>query len=110
MVVAAAASDRRPYSYSDPQFSEEFGPAHYNFAWAVQHSDPGHQEACDGDSIQGSYYLQLPDGCLQTVRFSVQGDSGFVPDISYEGEARYPDSFESFESSVSRESRGYAPL
>ncbi|XP_069972885.1 pro-resilin-like [Penaeus vannamei] len=113
-LVGVAAADRRPYSYSAPEFSsEEFGPANYNFDWAVQHSDSGnnfgHQEARDGHDTQGSYYVQLPDGRLQTVRFTVQGDSGFLPEVSYEGEARYPDSFESFESFESRESRGYAP-
>ncbi|XP_069973270.1 pro-resilin-like [Penaeus vannamei] len=109
--VAVAAADRRPYSYSAPQFSsEESGPAHYNFEWKVDHDDSGnnfgHQEARDGHDTQGSYYVQLPDGRLQTVRFAVDGDSGFLPEVSYEGEARYPDSSESFES---REFRGYAP-
>ncbi|XP_037801601.1 uncharacterized protein LOC119596432 isoform X2 [Penaeus monodon] len=108
-LVAVAAADRRPYSYSAPEFSsEEFGRP--TFEWAVsKHSQYFAQEARDGDDTQGSYFVQLPDGRLQTVRFNVQGDSGFVPEISYEGEARYPDSFESFESFESRESRGYAP-
>nr|XP_027216976.1 cuticle protein 7-like [Penaeus vannamei] len=75
--VAVAAADRRPYSYSAPQFSsEESGPAHYDFEWKVDHDDSGndfgHQEARDGHDTQGSYYVQLPDGRLQTVRFAVK--------------------------------------
>ncbi|XP_042883270.1 pro-resilin-like [Penaeus japonicus] len=71
----------------------------YNFNWAVKHDDSGndfgHQEARDGDNTQGSYYVQLPDGRLQTVKYFVDGDSGYVAEVNYEGEARYPDSNES---------------
>nr|XP_027211776.1 pro-resilin-like [Penaeus vannamei] len=47
----------------------------YNFNWAVKHDDSGndfgHQEARNGDNTQGSYYVQPPDGRLQTVRYVV---------------------------------------
>ncbi|XP_047479196.1 cuticle protein 18.6-like [Penaeus chinensis] len=59
-------------------------------------NDFGHQESRDGDRTQGSYYVQLPDGRLQTVKYFVDGDSGYVAEVSYEGEARY-DSAESRE-------------
>ena len=75
-------------------------------------NDFGHQESRDGDYTSGSYYVHLPDGRLQKVSYYVDGDSGFVAEVEYEGEARYPDSFESyesesFESFESDESRGY---
>ncbi|XP_042890781.1 pro-resilin-like [Penaeus japonicus] len=104
-VVSAAAAQRRPYAYSAPRSSEESyesSEAKYNFNWAVSDDSSsnefGHQEARDGDHTQGSYYVQLPDGRLQTVKYFVDGDSGYVAEVSYEGEARYPDSYESFES------------
>ena len=34
--------------------------------------------------------MQLPDGRLQKVTYTVNGDSGFVADVTYEGEAQYP--------------------
>ncbi|XP_063591632.1 pro-resilin-like [Penaeus indicus] len=53
-------------------------------------TDFGHQESRDGDFTQGSYYVRLPDGRLQTVNYNVQGDSGFLAEVSYEGQAQYP--------------------
>lgn len=52
-------------------------------------NDFGHQESRDGDYTQGHYYNHLPDGRLQKVTYYVDGYSGFVADVSYEGEAHY---------------------
>ncbi|XP_064123060.1 cuticle protein 7-like [Macrobrachium nipponense] len=101
-----------PYSYSAPQVSREYSDesteAKYDFDWAVKDqysgNDFGHQESRDGDHTQGSYYVQLPDGRLQTVTYYVDGDSGYVADVQYQGEARYPDSVESREYSAPRPS------
>ncbi|XP_047478983.1 uncharacterized protein LOC125032062 [Penaeus chinensis] len=64
--------------------SYESGEAKYDFQWAVDHDDSGnnygHQEARDGEDTQGSYYMLLPDGRLQTVRYVVDGDDGYVAD------------------------------
>ncbi|XP_053648623.2 pro-resilin-like [Cherax quadricarinatus] len=104
-VAGVVAGDKRPTFYGPPQFSsEESGPVQYNFNWAVDH-DPsgnefGHQESRDNDNTKGSYSVQLPDGRLQTVTYYVDGDSGYLADVQYQGEARYPDS---------DEVRSYAP-
>ncbi|KAK7034472.1 hypothetical protein SK128_023577, partial [Halocaridina rubra] len=70
------------------------GPARYDFNYAVQDdysgNDFGHQESRDGDVTQGSYYVLLPDGRRQTVTYTVNGDSGYVAEVTYEGEAQYP--------------------
>ena len=50
-----------------------------------------HQETRDGDSTEGSYSVALPDGRVQTVTYTVNGDGGFVAEVSYEGEAQYPE-------------------
>ncbi|MCL4144815.1 UNVERIFIED_CONTAM: hypothetical protein GTU68_066204, partial [Idotea baltica] len=69
--------------------------AQYNFDWAVNDeysgNDFGQQESRDGYDTKGSYYVLLPDGRRQIVNYYVNGDSGFVADVTYEGEARYPE-------------------
>ncbi|XP_037791712.1 pro-resilin-like [Penaeus monodon] len=65
----------------------------YNFNYAVNDAfgnDFGHQEGRDGYNTQGSYYVQLPDGRLQRVIYTVNGDQGYVAQVTYEGVAQYP--------------------
>ncbi|XP_066947194.1 pro-resilin-like [Macrobrachium rosenbergii] len=119
-LAAVVASDKRPRlpstSYGVPQVSryrnsdESFEPARYNFQFGVHDDSTGasfeHQESRDVDKTQGSYIVQLPDSRLQTVKYFVNGGSGYVADVTYDGEARYPDSSSSFES---REFSGRRP-
>ncbi|XP_063591567.1 pro-resilin-like [Penaeus indicus] len=90
--VLASPDSPPAYGYGAP--GPAFGPAKYDFNYAVNDppsgNDFGHQESRDGDFTQGSYYVRLPDGRLQTVNYNVQGDSGFLAEVSYEGEAQYP--------------------
>ena len=119
-MVAVAAADQRPtYSYAPPEDSGsnsyesiEYDDAKYDFDWSVKdgysRNDFGHQESRDGDFTEGSYYVQLPDGRLQTVKYYVDGDSGFVAEVNYEGEAHY-DSVESYEAPRPRYSAPESP-
>ncbi|XP_064111270.1 uncharacterized protein LOC135218750 [Macrobrachium nipponense] len=67
----------------------------YAFGYGVKDdytgSDFGHEETRDGYDTKGSYYVNLPDGRLQKVSYYVSGDSGFVAEVTYVGEALYPD-------------------
>ncbi|KAF0297996.1 Pro-resilin [Amphibalanus amphitrite] len=66
----------------------------YNFDWAVREPDYGnnfdHQEKSDGAVTSGQYRVNLPDGRVQIVTYTVEGDSGFQATVTYEGEAQYP--------------------
>ncbi|XP_063888684.1 pro-resilin-like [Scylla paramamosain] len=106
VAVAVADSDEfRGYRAPSSEESYESSEAQYNFQWSVDH-DPssneyGHQEARDGDNTKGSYYVELPDGRVQNVAYYVNGDSGYIADVTYTGSA------ESFESDESNESFRY---
>ncbi|XP_053648619.1 larval cuticle protein A2B [Cherax quadricarinatus] len=103
-LVAVVAADKRPsFSYGPPaahpdDSDEVVEPPKYGYEWNVQDGETGndfaHQEARDLENTKGSYTIQLPDGRRQTVTYYVDGDSGFVADVQYSGEARYPDSSE----------------
>ncbi|XP_037801915.1 uncharacterized protein LOC119596651 [Penaeus monodon] len=98
-LAAIVVADSREI-YRPPQSSQETSEsseesyesseAKYSFNWAVSDDSSsnefGHQEARDGDHTQGSYYVQLPDGRLQTVTYFVDGDSGYVAEVNYKGE------------------------
>ncbi|XP_064111983.1 cuticle protein 19.8-like [Macrobrachium nipponense] len=95
--MAVASADSVP-SYRAPAPSYHApapaGPAQYNFNYAVKDdysgNDFGHEEGRNGYDTQGSYYVQLPDGRLQKVDYVVKGDSGFLAQVNYQGEAQYP--------------------
>nr|XP_027214901.1 cuticle protein 7-like [Penaeus vannamei] len=91
VAVAVATPSQPTYGYTPEPTYEE--PAKYDFNYAVKDdysgNDFGHQEARDGYNTQGSYYVLLPDGRLQKVTYTVNGDSGYVAEVSYEGEAQH---------------------
>ena len=72
----------------------EFGkaPAHYKFDWAVKddyhYVDMAQYEGRDGDKTTGNYHVVLPDGRRQNVNYYVDGYSGYVADVSYDGYAK----------------------
>ncbi|KAG7166332.1 Pro-resilin-like 15 [Homarus americanus] len=120
-LVALVAADKRPaFSYGAPPVQRPYGasseevvePPKYGFDWNVQDSETGNdfaaQESRDLDNTKGSYTVQLPDGRLQTVTYYVDGDSGYVAEVSYQGEAQYPDSQESREYAPPRPQYGYS--
>ena len=67
-------------------------PAHYKYDWIVKddytYVDMSQYEARDGDKTTGSYHVVLPDGRKQTVNYYVDGYSGYVADVQYDGYAK----------------------
>merc|ERR1711981_894985 len=89
--LASALADKPPPSYHEPSYPA----ASYSFSWAVKDdyskNDFGQDESRSGDKTTGSYYVALPDGRTQKVTYSVDAYGGYVADVSYIGEAQYPE-------------------
>ena len=85
--------DNRPSYSSAPSYADV--PASYTYDWAVKddysNNNYGQNESRNGDKTTGSYYVLLPDGRTQTVTYTVDGYGGYVADITYSGEAKYPE-------------------
>ncbi|CAB3254692.1 unnamed protein product [Arctia plantaginis] len=62
-------------------------PANYSFEYMVKDdasgNDFGHRESRQGDRAEGQYYVLLPDGRKQTVKYEAD-ENGYKPRISYE--------------------------
>ncbi|CAH2098585.1 unnamed protein product [Euphydryas editha] len=65
----------------------------FDFAYAVNEdgNDYSHNAKSDGDVTRGEYRIALPDGRTQIVKYTADWKNGFNAEVTYEGEARYPD-------------------
>ena len=98
-----ADTPSRPFLMTFTSLQDYYGghsdDVHYEYHYNV-HDDYGNnhgkQESRHGRRTDGSFYVYLPDGSLQKVYYYVDGDSGFVANVSYEERTRY-DSHESYE-------------
>ena len=101
-LAAVAAADNAPrYGYAPapaykaaPVYADEPAVYAYNYAVADDYSGTAFNagENRDGYATSGSYSVNLPDGRIQTVTYTVSdAASGYVADVSYSGEAKYPE-------------------
>ncbi|PSN42144.1 hypothetical protein C0J52_17131 [Blattella germanica] len=92
---------RPPYAGGNQLLGDEHNHDHhepgmpYDFTYAVKDdyygTDYSHNAISDGDVVKGEYRVQLPDGRLQIVRYTADWKTGFHADVSYEGQASYPE-------------------
>ena len=63
----------------------------YAYEYAVKDNyygvDFGQNEESDGSVVEGSYRVLLPDGRVQTVKYTADHYNGYVADVSYSGDA-----------------------
>lgn len=71
-----------------------FQPKSYQFGYAVRDyasgNDYNRHETSDGNTIQGEYRVQLPDGRTQIVTYIADWKNGYRANVRYEGEAYHP--------------------
>ncbi|XP_072948801.1 cuticle protein 10.9-like [Epargyreus clarus] len=89
-LVLVCVSIRQTIAAPAPQ--EEYPPMPYEYKYDVEDPEKtlyfGANESGDAQGkVIGGYKVLLPDGRLMTVEYTVEGDSGFVPKISFENNA-----------------------
>ena len=93
LVAVAAGAPAGPLvagpGYAAPDLAE---PAVYTYQYGVNDDYSGanfqQTESRDGYSTSGSYTVNLPDGRIQTVKYTDNGD-GIIQDVTYEGVPQY---------------------
>jgi len=84
----------QPKPYTPKYNVHEYAPIEANYDWeyAVKehYNDFGHKESRHGYAATGVYYVALPDGRFQTVRYTAD-KHGFHPEVVYDGSASYPE-------------------
>ena len=68
--------DPKPYAYAYGVTDEYHG---VNF---------GEDANSDGKAVHGSYHVLLPDGRVQTVKYTADHYAGYIADVSYAGAAK----------------------
>ncbi|XP_018017515.1 adult-specific cuticular protein ACP-20-like [Hyalella azteca] len=91
-LLAAAVMALLASSWADYGHHDFHKPAHYNFKYGVVDQykglDFGHEEHRDGHHTKGSYYVHLPDGRVQKVKYTAD-KHGYQAHVSYSGYAHH---------------------
>ncbi|XP_037078377.1 adult-specific cuticular protein ACP-20-like [Pollicipes pollicipes] len=93
VLALATASDLRRYG-GEQEEEEDSDHTPYQFSYSVDDEDTVFSQSEEGDDegdVTGEYSVNLPDGRVQTVRYFGDNDDGYAAEVSYEGEAQYPE-------------------
>jgi hypothetical protein len=95
-LVALSLSAGPPYAAPAPKYVEEKLPPQpfaYEYGVNDDYSKANFKktESQDGNGVvAGEYVIALPDGRIQTTKYTADHVNGFVAEVSYQGEAVYP--------------------
>ena len=85
------------YGHDEGYGYEEPDPFHFEYGVHDDHYYTDFRESREGDgygNINGEYEVALPDGRIQYVHYSADGNyGGTIMDVEYKGEARHPESY-----------------
>ncbi|XP_042865405.1 cuticle protein 8-like [Penaeus japonicus] len=100
-----------PHVYhSEPHYPDVPPKYAYNYGIIDDYAGAnfGHSESRDGYKTEGSYTVDLPDGRKQIVKYVDNGD-GLVAEVTYEGEAQYPEHTPAYKPAYKPAPPSYAP-
>ena len=84
-----------PPSYGAAPSYEKEVPQPYQYQYGVQDDYSGTNfaasENSDSKVVTGTYTVHLPDGRIQTVKYTADHYNGYVADVTYEGTPVYPE-------------------
>merc|ERR1739840_11269 len=94
-VVHAAPAYHAPVKagYVADDLAEQ-SPYTFTYAVADDYSKANFQQSESSDgagNAEGSYSVALPDGRIQHVNYRANGYDGYVADVTYDGQAQYPE-------------------
>merc|ERR1719205_35788 len=89
-----AVAHAAPAYHAAEVYPDEVSPYTYNYAVADDYSNSNFNAAETSDGTgkaEGSYSVALPDGRIQHVNYHVDDYAGYVAEVTYDGQAVYPD-------------------
>ena len=96
LVAAAVAFPQAPrYGAPATYVEENLAPQPFAYEYGVNddYSKANFQKSENQDTygnVAGSFTIALPDGRIQTTRYTATNEDGFIADVSYEGTPVYP--------------------
>merc|ERR1712001_144567 len=90
-LALASAAPQQPYV--DPEAAVP-KPYSYQYAVADDYSKANFQKAESQDAngnVKGKFVIALPDGRIQTTAYTADHVHGFIADVSFQGEAVFPE-------------------
>ena len=70
-----------------PDYGNYPDPIPFKYGYAVNDDYSGlhygQEKSSDGYATSGQYHVLLPDGRTQTVTYTVDGQNGYVAEVSY---------------------------
>ena len=91
-VLADTPYHPAPSYHPQPKYDEAPKPYAYQYGVHDDYSGANFnaQETADGKAVSGSYQVYLPDGRVQTVTYTADHYNGYIADVKYDGEAKFP--------------------
>ena len=91
IATSLASSQYAPTPYVEEKLAPQ--PFSYEYGVADDYSKANFKKTETQDAngvVAGSYVIALPDGRIQTTKYTADHVNGFVAEVSYEGTPVYP--------------------